>query len=238
LNPWNLDALSQLEQESGSKVYTILQLRVHPTLIELKKKLSTNNQPASSIQYPVSRMKHQVVLSYITSRGPWYKYSWKGDPQKSGGIATNIGIHFFDLLIWLFGKVEKSEVHLSEENKMAGFLELENANVKWFLSIDKNDLRQLILKSGSKTTADRPQTINNQQPITDNLLRTYRSIKIDNEEVEFTEGFTDLHTKVYEKTLSKEGFGIEDARNSVELVYRIRNALVIKKFEKEKAHNF
>jgi len=121
LNPWNLDALSQLEQESGKKVYTILQLRVHPALIALKNKLNT--------QHSTLNTKHEVLLTYITSRGPWYKYSWKGDPQKSGGVATNIGIHFFDLLIWLFGKVENSEVHLADENKMAGFLELKKANL-------------------------------------------------------------------------------------------------------------
>ncbi|MFA5804188.1 MAG: Gfo/Idh/MocA family oxidoreductase [Melioribacteraceae bacterium] len=161
----------------------------------------------------------------LTSRGPWYKYSWKGDPHKSGGIATNIGIHFFDLLIWLFGKVEKSEVHLSEENKMAGFLELEKANVKWFLSIDRNDLRQL-------------KTTDNTQLTTDNVLRTFRSIKIDNEEVEFTEGFTDLHTKVYEKTLVGKGFGIEDARNSIELVYKLRNEKVTAGFKREKFYNY
>jgi UDP-N-acetyl-2-amino-2-deoxyglucuronate dehydrogenase len=146
-----------------------------------------------------------VLLTYITPRGPWYQFSWKGDPQKSGGIATNIGIHFFDLLIWLFGKVERSEVHLSEENKMAGFLELEKANVKWFLSIDKNDLQQL-------------RTSNVE-------LRTYRSIKIDNEEIEFSDGFTDLHTKVYEKTFAGEGFSIDNCRDSIELVYKIKNKI-------------
>jgi len=211
LNPWNLDALSQLEQESGKKVYTILQLRVHPALIDLKKKLDIQCQK-SSIQYPASKIKHQVELTYITSRGLWYKYSWKGDPHKSGGVATNIGIHFFDLLIWLFGKVKNSEVHISTESKMSGFIELEQANlsgetlvqtdVKWFLSIDRNDLPKEIIEKGKLT---------------------FRSIKIDNEEVEFTDGFTDLHNKVYEKTLTGAGFRIEVARPSVELVYNIRN---------------
>lgn len=235
LNPWNLDALQELEKEYGKKVYTILQLRVHPALIALKKKLTASHSEPdlsgvesskshsesnllgeeSSTQNSKFKTKHNVVLTYITSRGPWYKYSWKGDPQKSGGIATNIGIHFFDLLIWLFGKVEKSEVHSSEENKMAGFIELENANVKWFLSIDRNDLPKEIIEKGKST---------------------FRSIKIDNEEVEFTDGFTDLHTKVYEKTIAGEGFGIEDARNSIELVYRIKSSKIISLGQEQETH--
>ena len=200
LNPWNLDALQELERDSGGKVYTILQLRVHPSLIELKNKLDNKNQASSS--------KHQVELTYITSRGPWYKYSWKGDQNKSGGIATNIGIHFFDLLMWYFGGMERIEVHYSSADKMAGFIELKKANVKWYLSLDRSDLPEEVLKNG-KTT--------------------FRSIKVDDKEVEFTEGFTELHTKVYSETLEGRGFGIEIARPSVELVHKIRNEKVIDK---------
>ena len=191
LNPWNLDALQELENESYGNVYTILQLRVHPSLIEMKNKLQKEKN-----------RKHEVTLTYITSRGPWYKYSWKCDHQKSGGVATNIGIHFFDLLMRYFGKVENSELYLSTEDKMSGFVELENANVKWFLSIDRNDLPMEVVKNNKST---------------------FRSIKVDDEELEFTEGFTDLHTKVYSETLAGRGFGIETARPSVELVYKIRN---------------
>lgn len=197
LNPWNLDALQELENDSVGKVYTILQLRVHPSLIELKTKLLKEKT-----------RKHDVDLTYITSRGPWYKYSWKGDEHKSGGIATNIGIHFFDLLMWYFGKMERIEVHYSSEDKMSGFIELEKANVKWFLSIDRNDLPEEVVKNG-KTT--------------------FRSIKVDDKEVEFTEGFTDLHTKVYSETLEGRGFGIETARPSVELVHKIRNEKITEK---------
>jgi len=191
LNPWNLDALQELEKDSGGKVFTILQLRVHPSLIELKNKLLHEK-----------KKKHDVELTYITSRGPWYKYSWKGDVHKSGGIATNIGIHFFDLLMWYFGKMERIEVHYSSEDKMSGYIELDNANVKWFLSIDRNDLPEGIIESG-KTT--------------------FRQIIVDDKEVEFTEGFTDLHTKVYSETLEGRGFGLEIAQPSVELVEKIRN---------------
>ena len=197
LNPWNLDALQELEKDSGGKVYTILQLRVHPSLIELKKKLESEKQK-----------KHEVILTYITSRGPWYKYSWKGDNQKSGGIATNIGIHFFDLLMWYFGSMERIEVHYSSEDKMSGYIELESANVKWFLSIDRNDLPEDVIKSG-KTT--------------------FRQIQVDDKEVEFTEGFTDLHTKVYSETLEGRGFGLEIARPSVELVEKIRSEKIAAK---------
>lgn len=197
LNPWNLDALQELENESIGKVYTILQLRVHPSLIELKHKLQNETQK-----------KHDVVLTYITSRGPWYKYSWKGDQHKSGGIATNIGIHFFDLLMWYFGSMQRIEVHFSSEDKMSGFIELERANVRWFLSIDGNDLPEEVVKSG-KTTL--------------------RSIQVDDKEVEFTDGFTDLHTKVYSETLEGRGFVIETARPSIELVQKIRDEIITQK---------
>lgn len=193
LNPWNLDALQQIEMESGKKVYTILQLRVHPSLQELKRKIESAG----------TNTRYKVCLTYITSRGLWYNYSWKGNPEKSGGVVTNIGIHFFDLLIWLFGAKVYTEVHLAERNRMSGFLELKNAEVSWYLSIDKNDLPEAA-KAQNKTT--------------------YRSIKINNEEIEFTDGFTDLHTKVYREVLDGRGYGIEAARPSIETVYQIRNS--------------
>jgi len=193
LNPWNLDALSLLEEEFHKRVYTILQLRVHPSLIELKEKLSQEKR----------NKKYKVSLTYITSRGSWYDFSWKGDSQKSGGIATNIGIHFFDLLIWLFGKVQKNEVHLKEARKMSGYIELENADVSWFLSLNRQDL--------PKTCIEQNKT-------------TYRSITYNDNEIQFSDGFTELHTKVYQETLAGRGFGIEDARNSIELVYNIRKS--------------
>ncbi len=198
IKPWNLDALEELEEETGRKVYNILQLRVHPALIAIRDKFKKTNK------------KHDVVLTYITSRGPWYKYSWKGDINKSGGIATNIGIHFFDFLIWVFGPVLNSEVHLYADDKMAGFIELQNANVRWFLSTDRFDLPQEAL--------DSKQT-------------TYRLITVDGEEVEFTKGFTDLHTVVYQEILDGKGFGISDARPSIELVYKIRNSSLENKFD-------
>ncbi len=191
LNPWNLDALQELEAETGSRVYTILQLRVHESIIELKKKLVSTK----------TKHKYKVNLTYITSRGLWYDFSWKGVKEKSGGIGTNIGVHFFDLLIWLFGGVQKSELHLSESKKMAGFIELENAEVTWFLSADKDDL-----------PAD----------LVEKKIPTFRSIEFDGNEIQFSSGFTDLHTKVYERTLAGNGFGIEDARPSIQLVNEIR----------------
>lgn len=199
LNPWNLDALQQLEIESGKKVYNVLQLRVHPSIIELKEKLKTQNGK-----------KHDVILTYITSRGLWYRYSWKWDISKSGGIATNIGIHLFDLLMWLFGPIETNTVYLSQPDKMSGFLSLRNANVRWYLSLDNNDL--------PKSVSEKNQS-------------TYRSINIEGEELEFTGGFTNLHTKVYEEILAGKGFGIEDARTAIEAVYNIRNAKLSENFE-------
>ncbi|MFA8342128.1 MAG: Gfo/Idh/MocA family oxidoreductase [Rhodothermaceae bacterium] len=193
LNPWNVESLEELEKETGKKVYTILQLRVHPSLIELKKKIKAQK----------SDKKYNVCLSYITSRGPWYHYSWKGNINKSGGVATNIGVHFFDLLIWLFGDVKENIVHLSKADKVSGYLELENANVSWYLSIDKNDLPKKAVEVG--------------QP-------TYRSITIDGEEIEFSHGFTDLHTRVYEETINGNGFGIADAKPAIQTVYDIRNS--------------
>ena len=196
LNTWNLDALQELEQEYDHKIYNILQLRVHPSIIELKEQISKQKNK-----------RFDVELNYITSRGTWYDYSWKGDPNKSGGVVTNIGIHFFDMLIWIFGGVNRMEVLKSELHKISGTLELKNADVKWNLSIDYGDLPEQIKHAG-KTT--------------------FRSIKVDNVEVHFSDGFTDLHTKVYQAILSGNGFGIDDARPSIEAVYNIRE--IINKF--------
>lgn len=196
INPWNLDALEELEQESGNRVFTILQLRVHPQLIALRDRLRAD-----------ASRRHQVRLTYITARGGWYHVSWKGRPDRSGGIVTNIGIHFFDLLTWLFGPVQKSEVHLRDEDRAGGVLELERADVQWFLSTDAADL-PFEPQPGTRTT--------------------FRSITVDGQEVEFSEGFTDLHTRAYEETLSGRGFGIADARPSVELTSQIRQADVLR----------
>ena len=193
LNPWNIDALQELEQEFGQRVYTVLQLRVHPALIALKEKFAKEK----------SKTKKEINLTYITSRGAWYLVSWKGQLERSGGLASNIGIHFFDLLIWLFGDVQKSEVHVAGPTKTGGFIELENARVKWLLSIDRNDLPK------EATDAGKP---------------TYRSITVDGEEIEFSGGFTDLHTVIYQETLAGRGFGLEDARASIVLAHDIRNA--------------
>jgi len=195
INPWNLDQLEALEAESGSRVYTVLQLRLHPALLELKREMDA--QPPGTW--------HQVVLTYITGRGPWYHVTWKGSVERSGGLGTNIGIHFFDLLVWLFGDVEACLVHLNEPKRMGGTLVLRRANVKWFLSVD---------------TADLPF-----QPEPGKRL-THRSLTVDDAEVEFSEGFADLHTRVYEETIAGRGFGIDAARPSVELAYRIRTAPV------------
>ncbi len=191
INPWNFDALEELEEETKHRVHTILQLRVHPELIKLRESL----QQSSGM--------HNVELTYITSRGPWYQVSWKGHEEKSGGVATNIGVHFFDLLLWLFGSVGGLKVYHSDENRMSGYIELECAHVKWFLSVDKTDLPFSALAAG-KTT--------------------YRSITVDGKEIEFSEGFTDLHTRVYEETLAGRGFGIKDARPSIQLTHAIRSA--------------
>ncbi|GAB4379288.1 MAG: UDP-N-acetyl-2-amino-2-deoxy-D-glucuronate oxidase [Calditrichia bacterium] len=193
LNPWNLDALAELEQENDKRVYNVLQLRVHPAIIALKEKVEKEKR----------EKKYHIDLTYITSRGNWYFYSWKGNMEKSGGVATNIGIHFFDMLIWIFGAVQHSEVHYADRKKVGGFLELEKANVRWFLSLDKQDLPPKALQEGKST---------------------YRSVVIDEQEVEFSGGFADLHTEVYRKILSGSGFGIEEARPSINLAYEIRNA--------------
>ena len=193
LNPWNVDALRELEEEYGRKVYTILQLRHHPALLALRKKLGANGMDR----------KHEVDLGYITSRGKWYYASWKGDLQKSGGIATNIGIHFFDMLVWLFGPVQDNVVHLHTHDRAAGYLELERARVRWFLSINAETLPEAVRAAGQ---------------------RTWRSITVDGEEIEFSGGFTDLHTRSYEAILEGRGFGIEDAATAIQIVHDIRNA--------------
>ena len=201
LNPWNVDALLDIEKESGKKIHTILQLRLHPSIIALKKKIESENADT----------KYDVDLTYITSRGKWYDISWKGDESKSGGIATNIGIHFFDMLAWLFGEVQENSVHLREKDKSAGYLEFEKARVRWFLSIDENSLPEPIKKLGQ---------------------RTFRSITINNEELEFSSGFTELHTKSYQQILKGEGFGLEDAKESIKIAQKIRNNAIIAKGEK------
>jgi len=192
LNPWNLDGLEEIEKETGKKVYNILQLRYHKAIIELKKQIES---------LPKDRI-HDIDLTYITSRGNWYHYSWKGNISKSGGIVTNIGIHFFDMLSWIFGDALTSIVHVLKPNKASGFLQLKNANVRWYLSVDKNDLPLHV--------------INNNQP-------TYRSITVDNKEIEFSGGFTDLHTESYRNIINNNGYGIADARSSIEIAHVIRN---------------
>lgn len=197
LNPSNLEALKLVERETGKRVFTVMQLRYHPLILELKKKINSTQL----------RTKPTVELTYVTSRGRWYFYSWKGEDEKSGGIATNIGIHLFDLLIWLFGCVQESHVYLSDGKRMSGLLELKNANVVWYLSIDENDLPAQIKSIGKKT---------------------FRSIlvrndgKVGDDEIEFTDGFSDLHTKVYEEVLKGKGLGIDDAFPSIETVYKMR----------------
>lgn len=193
LNPWNIDALMEIEQEYNRKINTILQLRLHPVLIDLKKRIE--NGPSGVI--------HDLDLTYITSRGNWYHTSWKGNVQKSGGIATNIGVHFFDMLSWIFGKIKNTTVNLLAEDKASGYLELEQARVRWFLSLDANDLPDPVKQKGQ---------------------RTYRSIVMDKTEIEFSEGFTDLHTKSYDMILAGQGFGLAEAKQSIEIVYQIRNA--------------
>ena len=192
INPWNLDALEELESETGCRVWTILQLRVHPQLMALRQRLQA-----------AGGKRAQVTLTYITARGGWYHVSWKGNEERSGGVVTNIGIHFFDLLHWLFGPVAKSVVHVREPERAAGVLTLARADVQWFLSTNTNDL-PFAPEPGVKTT--------------------FRSIAVDGEEVEFSDGFTDLHTRVYTEVLAGRGFGIAEARPSVELTAQIRSA--------------
>jgi UDP-N-acetyl-2-amino-2-deoxyglucuronate dehydrogenase len=194
LNTWNADALQEYEKEMGKRVYTVLQLRLHPSIIALKERIAKEK----------STKKYDIELTYITSRGLWYDVSWKGDVHKSGGVATNIGIHFFDMLLWIFGGLQKQVVHIATDKKMSGFFELEKARVKWFLSLDRSDLPQEILKAG-KTT--------------------HRSLTLNSEKFEFSDGFSDLHTEVYRQVLAGKGFGIEDAKGSILLAHDIRSAV-------------
>lgn len=193
LNPWNIDGLVEMEKETGKRVYNILQLRLHQSIIDLKERIEKG--PKDKI--------YDVDLTYITSRGNWYHTSWKGDVAKSGGVATNIGVHFFDMLAWIFGPIKGNLVHVLNADKAAGYLELEKARVRWFLSIDYNDIPEEIRAKGQ---------------------RTFRSITVDNSEFEFSEGFTDLHTKTYESILSGNGFGLLEAKNAIETVFTIRNS--------------
>jgi UDP-N-acetyl-2-amino-2-deoxyglucuronate dehydrogenase len=191
LNPWNVDPLKKIEEETGRHIYTILQLRLHPSIIALKKKVEDG--PKDKI--------YDVDLTYITSRGYWYYTSWKGDEHKSGGVATNIGVHFYDMLSWIFGAVKKNIVHVSTFDRVAGYLELEHARVRYFLSINAACLP--------------PEAVEGEK-------RTYRTLTIDGDSFEFSQGFTELHTESYRNILSGHGFGIEDARNAIQIVYDIR----------------
>jgi UDP-N-acetyl-2-amino-2-deoxyglucuronate dehydrogenase len=193
LNPWNLEAIKSMEEETGKRVYTILQLRLHPALIALKEKIA--DEPAHKV--------HDVNLTYITSRGKWYYTSWKGDVSKSGGIATNIGVHFYDMLTWLFGNVRENTVHIHTHDRACGYLELDKARVRWFLSINADTLPEAAKAKNA---------------------RTYRSITVDGEEIEFSEGFTDLHTRSYEAALNGTGFHIDQAATAIHIVHEIRNA--------------
>ncbi len=193
LNPWNVDALGEVEKETGQKINNILQLRLHPNIIKLKEEVEKS--PEDKI--------YDIDLTYLTSRGKWYFISWKGDIQKAGGVATNIGVHFFDMLTWIFGEVKENIVHISEESKAAGFLKLKKANVRWFLSVDYQNVPVDLKAKGQ---------------------RIYRSITVDGKEIEFSGGFTDLHTLSYQEILKGNGFGIEDVRDTVQAVYDIRNA--------------
>lgn len=195
LNPWNIDGLQEIERDTGHRVNTILQLRVHPAIVALREKVRSLNKAT----------KHEVDLTYITSRGHWYLQSWKGDLKKSGGIATNIGVHFFDMLHYIFGELQGNVVHLNAETKAAGYLEYAHARVRWFLSVDIADVPVAQREAGQ---------------------RTYRSITVDGEEIEFSGGFTDLHTRSYEEILAGRGFGLEENRVAIETVSTIRNATI------------
>lgn len=207
-NPWNIDALKVIEQETGCKVFNILQLRLHPSIVALKEKVEKilESEPDKIFE---------IDLTYLTSRGSWYFVSWKGDVKYSGGIATNIGVHFFDMLTWIFGKVKTNDVYLKEDDVNSGYIELEHARVKWFLSVNYEYLPEHIKSKGQ---------------------RTYRSITVNGEEIEFSGGFTDLHTASYQHILNGEGFGLEEARPSIQLVHDIRTADTV--CLDERAHPF
>ncbi|NVF13656.1 Gfo/Idh/MocA family oxidoreductase [Vreelandella maris] len=203
--PELLDELALIEKETGKRVYNILQLRHHQAILDLKEKVASENR----------QEKYEVELTYITSRGKWYMESWKGDPRKSFGVATNIGVHFFDMLHFIFGKLQKNVLHYANDYKAAGYLEYEKARVPWFLSIDADDL---------------PDSVKGKQP-------TYRSITCEGDQIEFSGGFTDLHTISYQEILAGRGYGIEDARHCVETVNVIRNAMP-QKPEPNEGHPF
>ncbi len=192
LNPWNVDALMDIEKETGKKVYTILQLRLHPAIIALRKRIQSSSFDK----------RYNIKLKYITSRGHWYHTSWKGDVQKSGGIATNIGVHFFDMLMWIFGDVQQSIVTEQSKDTVSGKLALEKADVDWFLSINENTLPDDIKLAGK---------------------RTFRSLIIDDEEFEFSDGFTELHTVSYQEILIGNGFLLSETKKAIDLVHQIRN---------------
>jgi UDP-N-acetyl-2-amino-2-deoxyglucuronate dehydrogenase len=192
LNPWNIDALKEVERDHGKKVFNILQLRLHPSIIALKERIQ--NGPKDKV--------YDIDLAYITSRGHWYYTSWKGDLSKSGGIATNIGVHFYDMLTWVFGEVKTNKVHIHTHDRAAGYLELEKARVRWFLSINADTLPDSVKAKGG---------------------RTFRSLSMEGESIEFSDGFTELHTHSYQHILDGNGFGLEEARNSIQLVHDIRH---------------
>jgi UDP-N-acetyl-2-amino-2-deoxyglucuronate dehydrogenase len=194
LNPWNVEALEEIEKETGKKVFTILQLRLHPAIIKLREEVLTDR----------TNKIFDVDLTYITSRGMWYHHSWKGDESKSGGIATNIGIHFFDMLLWIFGDLKKVEIDKYETDHASGYLEMSHARIKWFLSINEDHLPKAVKDQGK---------------------RTFRSLKMDNREIEFSDGFTDLHTLSYQEILKGNGFGLKDAKPSIELAHQIRASM-------------
>lgn len=193
LNPWNIDALEDLSRETGQKIYNILQLRLHPSVIALKEKV--DNAPEGKV--------FDIDLAYLTSRGHWYFTSWKGDQTKSGGIATNIGVHFYDMLQWIFGTIKENVVHVHTHDRAAGYLEFSKARVRWFLSINYDTIPQAIREKGA---------------------RTYRSLTIEGEEFEFSGGFTELHTRSYQHILAGAGFEIGAARKAIEIVHHIRHA--------------
>lgn len=196
LNPWNVEALAEIERETNQKVYTILQLRHHASIIGLRDQVK--NGPPDKI--------YDVDLSYITSRGNWYQISWKGESAKSGGVATNIGIHFFDMLIWVFGKIKSNIVHARNEDYASGYLELERARVRWFLSINYEHVPSELRAAGK---------------------RTYRSITMEGKEIEFSEGFTDLHTVSYKEIIAGNGYGLNDAAPAIQVAHDIRHASVM-----------
>ncbi|MFT5971105.1 MAG: UDP-N-acetyl-2-amino-2-deoxyglucuronate dehydrogenase [Flavobacteriales bacterium] len=193
LTPWNVDGLKEVEADSGRSVNNILQLRLHPSIIALKQKIDAG--PKDKI--------YDIQLTYLTSRGKWYHHSWKGDNKKSGGIATNIGVHFYDMLLWVFGGLKENKVHISSADTASGYMELEKARVKWLLSIDYNRLPEAIKAKGQTT---------------------YRSITVDGDEIEFSGGFTELHTRSYEEIIKGNGFGMDEVKPAIELVFDIRNA--------------